>query len=257
MSVQNSLATSQFERFNQLAATNVLSASQLDGARAQRDVSKEDLASSQAQLGEVLYEIAECQIRAPFPGVVAERSIQKGEYAQVGSAVVRLVDIVHVEARAMATLELARNVHSGQHVSIRANGAEIPGTVRTIVPVGDDHSRQFEVRIAFAAQDWLVGSAVDVSLPATNARSALTVSRDALVIRHDGSYVMRVTNAGTVEQLDVTPGTAIDNVVEVTGRLVPGDRVVVRGAERLSTGQAVRVVNLTPPTAMSAQGVPR
>jgi hypothetical protein len=150
---------------------------------------------------------------------------------------------VDVEARATAALELAANVHPGQTVTVRQHGVEKSGTVRTVVPVGDDRSRQFEVRVSTGAGQWLVGAPVEVSLPASAARTAVTVPRDALVIRQNHSYVLRVTRANTVEQLDVTPGPGTEDAVEVRGPLSAGDRLVVRGAERLAAGQAVRVID--------------
>jgi multidrug efflux pump subunit AcrA (membrane-fusion protein) len=69
------------------------------------------------------------------------------------------------------------------------------------------------------------------------------VPRDALVIRQNHSYVLRITRAGTVEELDVVPGAGVDDAVEVKGPLAPGDRLVVRGGERLAAGQAVRVID--------------
>jgi multidrug efflux pump subunit AcrA (membrane-fusion protein) len=82
-----------------------------------------------------------------------------------------------------------------------------------------------------------------VSLPATATRTAVTVPRDALVIRQNHSYVLRVTRSNTVEELDVTPGAGMADSVEVSGPLAPGDRLVVRGGERLAAGQAVRVID--------------
>jgi len=244
---QHQVASSQLERFNRLAATQVLSASQLDDARAQRDVSADDVARADAQLREVQYEIAQSVIRAPFPGVVTERFTQRGEFVQMGAATARLVNTGEIEARATAALDLADNVHPGQGVSVREHGVERHGVVRTVVPVGDDRSRQFEVRVVLSDAAWLVGTPVEVSLPASAARTAVTVPRDALVIRQNHSYVLRVTRANTVEQLDVTPGVGVADAVEVRGPLAPGDRLVVRGAERLAAGQAVKVIDATPP----------
>src|ERR1700722_3953901 len=243
------VAHSQLERFNRLAATQALSASQLDDARAQRDVSSDDVARADAQLREAQYEIDQSVIRAPFPGVVTERFIQRGEFVQVGAATVHLVDTGDVEARATAALDLAANVHPGQSVTVRDHGIEKAGTVRTVVPVGDERSRQFEVRVALASQEWLVGTPIEVNLPAAAARAAVTVPRDALVIRQNHSYVLRVTRANTVEQLDVTPGVGVADAVEVRGALSPGDRLVGRGAERLAAGQSVRVIATDPPAA--------
>lgn len=241
------VASSQLDRFNRLAATQALSASQLEDAKAQREVSNDDVARADAQLREAQYEINESVIRAPFPGVVTERFIQRGEFVQIGAATVRLVNTADVEARATAALDLAANVHPGQPVSVRDHGIEKSGIVRTIVPVGDDRSRQFEVRVTLTSPEWLVGTPVEVSLPASAAHAAVTVPRDALVIRQNRSYVLRVTRSNTVEQLDVTPGVGMADAIEVRGPLAPGDRLVVRGAERLAPGQAVKIIATEPP----------
>ena len=82
-----------------------------------------------------------------------------------------------------------------------------------------------------------------MSLPSAAVRTAVTVPRDALVIRQNHAYVLRLTRTDTVEELDVTPGAGIADVVEVRGPLAAGDRLVVRGGERLAAGQAVRVID--------------
>ncbi len=240
---QQQFNSSQLERYNRLAATQALSASQLEDARAQREMSTDDLTRVEAQLREVQYDIGQSVIRAPFPGVVTERFIQRGEYLQTGAATVRLVNTGDIEARATAALSLAGNVRAGQLVTVRDHGIEKSGRVRTVVPVGDDRSRQFEVRVSLASSEWLVGTPVEVSLPSAAVRTAVTVPRDALVIRQNHSYVLRVTRADTVEELDVTPGAGIADAVEVRGPLSAGDRLVIRGGERLAAGQAVRVVD--------------
>ncbi len=239
---QTSLAKSQVDRYDQLASTHVLSTSQLEEARAQLDMTGADVTRADSQLRQAQQELADSGIRAPFAGVVTERFIQQGEYLPVGAATVRLVNTGQIEARATAALEFAANIRPGQIVMVRERERERPGKVRVVVPVGDDRSRQFEVRVVFENADWLVGTPIEVSLPTAPARQAVTVPRDALVIRANRSYVLRVTKAGTVEELVVTPGVAMADLVEVRGALAAGDRLVVRGAERLSDGQTVTIV---------------
>ena len=111
------------------------------------------------------------------------------------------------------------------------------------MPVGDDRSRQFEVRVLLGSPEWLVGTPVEVSLPSAAVRTAVTVPRDVLVIRQNHSYVLRVKRANAVEELDVTPGAGIANVVEVRAPLAAGDRLDIRGGERLASGRAVRVID--------------
>jgi RND family efflux transporter MFP subunit len=239
---QAALAKAQADRFSQLLTTHVLSVSQVDEARAQSDMAREDVARITAQLRQAEYETAQSEIRAPFAGVVTERFVQRGEYVNVGAAVVRLVDTQTVEARATAALALASGVKPGQAVSVRARGEEQMGTIRTLVPVGDDRSRQFEVRVLLEHPGWLVGTAVDVSLPAGATKLAVVVPRDAIVLRNRGAYLFRVTRTNTVEELAVEPGASVAGMVEVAGAVVAGDRVVVRGGERLQPGQPIAVL---------------
>lgn len=181
-------------------------------------------------------------IRAPFDGVVSERYAQRGEYLQVGAAVAHLVDTGRLEARVLAPLALASRLQAGQEVEVRQAGQSRPLKVRTVVPVGDERSRQFELRVALPPGFALVGAAIDVAIPEDGGATTLTVPRDALVLRDARTYVMRVTAENTAEPVDVAAGAARDARVEVRGELHAGDRVVVRGAERLSPGQAVNVV---------------
>jgi len=239
---QRELAASQLGRLERLAPGNAVAQTQLDEARAQRQMAEQDLASAEARARSIEHELAETEIRAPFDGVVSERYAQRGEYLQAGAAVAHLVDTGHLEARVLAPLALAPRLQAGQQVEVRQAGQSRPLKVRTVVPVGDERSRQFELRVALPPEFALVGAAVDVAIPEDGGLAALTVPRDALVLRDARTYVMRVTADNTAEAIEVAPGAARDARVEVRGELHAGDRVVVRGAERLSPGQAVNVV---------------
>jgi len=53
--------------------------------------------------------------------------------------------------------------------------------------------------------------------------------------------VFKVNADMSVEQVSVITGLGDGGNVEVIGKLSPGERVVVRGAERLNTGMQVTV----------------
>ena len=238
---QAELARAQLERYESLAATKIYPQSQLDEARAQLDMAGHDVARLDAQLDHAKYETEQSKIRAPFAGVVTERFTQRGEYLQVGAAVARVVNTNNLEARATAALAFASSVKAGQHSIVRVAGDERHATVRAIVPVGDDRSRQFEIRLALTKAAWPVGTALEVSVPTGAERSAVVVPRDAIVIRQSHSYVMRVGQNGTVERREVDAGSTVDDFVEIRSGVAAGDRLVVRGSERLEPGQAVIV----------------
>ena len=95
------------------------------------------------------------------------------------------------------------------------------------------------MRIAADDPSWVVGSPVRVALPNSDPRQMVAVPRDALVLRGDEIFVLRVTSNNTVEKVNVATGIGLGSLVEVIGNVSGGDRVVTRGAERLRPGQEV------------------
>ena len=120
------------------------------------------------------------------------------------------------------------------------------GTVRTMVPFGDGRSHMFELRIDISPVPWRVGESVRLAVPTAEPVEVLAVPRDALVLRRDGATVFRITEDGTAERVPVQPGLGDGMLIGVTGGLNRGDRVVVRGAERLRPGQPVRILDDNP-----------
>jgi multidrug efflux pump subunit AcrA (membrane-fusion protein) len=98
-----------------------------------------------------------------------------------------------------------------------------------------------ELRIALADRSWRVGAPVRVEIAPQSLKAVVTVPRDAVILRQGASYVMRVKSDNTAERVAVNIGPGYANHVQIDGLLQAGDRVVVRGGERLEPGQAVKV----------------
>ncbi len=233
---------SQVTRLEQLARSNNAAATQLDEARSSRDVLKQEIAGAEISRAQIAYRIEKSRVTAPFPGRIAERLAQPGEYVTAGAAIARLVDTVHKEVRARAPLASARFIADGMVVTVRDEYQEAKNPIRTVIPVGDERSRMIEIRIALEQPDWVIGGAVRVALPSTEVRKLVTVPRDALVLRGNETYVYRVGVDQTAERVDVTTGIGLGTMVEVIGDIAPGDQLIVRGGERLRPGQPVTIV---------------
>lgn len=242
---QLELATRQEQRYAQLAAQQNIARAQYEQLRADRDMLVQDRARAQALLAQTRHQRTQMTVRAPFAGVVAEREVQLGEYLTTGDAVARVVDTAAQEVRVRAPVDLGRHLAVGTPVLVRVAGAERPHPVSALVPVGDEASRQLELRIAMSASELPVGSAVDVGMPSAAVRSVVAVPRDAVVIRPEGDFVWRVDGAGKAERLAVETGAEVGDLVEVAGSVRVGDRLIVRGGERVEPGQAVTFQDLS------------
>lgn len=122
-----------------------------------------------------------------------------------------------------------------------AAGLEAEGQVRTVVAVGDENTHQFELRLDVEAGMFPAGQTLRVAVPTSELRDVLVVNRDALVLRPEGISVFVVDQNETVRQVPVVAGIGSGSLIEVQGDVQAGDRVVIRGNERLRPGQAVAI----------------
>jgi RND family efflux transporter MFP subunit len=232
----------QVDRIAQLARTNTSAEAELDQLRAERDMLAQELAASATARERTLYDIERTRIAAPFPGVVVERLANPGEYLERGMAVVRLVNIDSLEIRAQAPIESLRSVRPGDVLQVR-NGLTVAETrVRSVVPVGDRISRMLELRLALEGPDWVVGEPVRVAISQGRPVAALTVPRDALVLREGATFLYKITPDNIARRVDVVTGEGVGDRIVVQGDLHHGERVIIRGAERLQDGHPVRLL---------------
>jgi RND family efflux transporter MFP subunit len=238
---QRGMSERQLKRIEQLANSSI-SQTQLDEVRSQLAVLTAQLQQAQVGQRSAEHDLRQTELRAPFPGVVTERLAQRGEYVTTGAAIAHLVDTVHLEVRAQGPLSLASLVRPAMELPVKTGTKQFPASVRTVVPVGEDRSRQFELRLTLADSALSVGTPIEIGLPEREAGDALVVPRDAIGLRQDGNYLMRIRADGTAERVAVVSDIADGDLAAVRGNISAGDTVVVRGIERLQDGQRVKVV---------------
>ncbi|NNF51218.1 MAG: efflux RND transporter periplasmic adaptor subunit [Gammaproteobacteria bacterium] len=238
-------------RLEKLAAQNVAAKSQLDATESDLQVARKELEIARARLGLAEVELNVTKIKAPFSGVVSERFKFRGERVSAGDTVVRLVNQEAIEVVARAPLSSVSYVEVGDELALFNDRLRSQGMVRTLVPVGDPRSHMFEMRIDIPAADWRIGETVRVVVPSQAREARLAVPRDALVLRRDSTSVYRVTSDNMAERIEVATGVSSGGWVAVSGDLREGDRIIIRGAERLRPGQPVSILGGDPGAAGS------
>ena len=241
LKAQLKFRASSLKRFEQLMASNNAAATQLDEAQSQLDITSQEIKRAEVAIAQIKRRIAQTQVLAPFPGVVAERLVQTGEFVSRGEQVARLVDTEHREIRAQAPLSVAGWIREGMQLSIEHNDLESLSPISYVIPIGDERSRMFEIRVAATDPAWIIGSPVRIALPNSEPRDLVAVPRDGLVLRGANIFVMRVNNDNTVEKIAVETGIGLGVFVEVIGKVDKGDLIVTRGGERLEAGQLVSI----------------
>jgi len=230
----------ELARYQSLAESNLASRTQIDQTRSERDVAQSGLRVARSRLAQVADQIERTRIRAPFPGVVAQRLVQAGERVATGTQIMRIYNPNDLEVVARAPLSYYRFVQTGDELAVRVGEDVIPAPLRTLVSQGTEQSHVFELRLTMQ-ENLPVGQAVRVTIPTADVREVLAVPRDALVLRGDGASVYVIDAENTARRVSVAVGIGSENMIEVRGAIQPGDRVVIRGNERLRAGQEVRV----------------
>ncbi|RLA28076.1 MAG: efflux RND transporter periplasmic adaptor subunit, partial [Gammaproteobacteria bacterium] len=156
---------------------------------------------------------------------------------------------------ARAPLNAVNFVQEGDVLELHNDYGDGEGSIRTIVPFGNPQSHMFEVRLNVDPEIWTVGESVRLSMPTAMTKEVLAVPRDALVLRREGAFVFRINSDDTAEQVNVMTGLGAGSLIEVIGDLRSGDRVVIRGAERLQDGMAVDVGEMAGATGSATQAL--
>ncbi len=237
---------SEVRRNERLATQNNAALTRLDELRADREVARSELQISQVRLKQAQEELRRHVIRTPFAGVVVERLMRRGERAVTGDNVVRVIDSRALEVQAWVPLETLDFVHDGDSLTLKINGQEISAPVRALVAAGNARSRLLDLRISLDDGVWTAGQTVRVALPVAKEKTVLAIPRDALVLRRDGAFVFRVDAENKAQRVTVKPGVASGALVAVSGELNVGDKVVVRGGERLRPGSTVKILDEAP-----------
>lgn len=235
-------------RSSKLARSKLTSETAVDQLQSDYDVAMAEHDAAQARLALIDDRLTRTRVAAPFGGYVTERLKMAGENVSEDTPVVRLVGLDNLEIEASAPLRYVRYVHKGMSLAARGFDARGSAVLRALVSIGADESRQFIMRLDFNGAEWLPGTPVQIAIPTEDRIERLVIPRDALVLRRDGAFVFLVSADNTAERIAVVPGIGAGDLISVSGALEPGDRVVIRGGERLRPGQPVRLADAKAPS---------
>ena len=228
------------------ASGNAVPRFNVDQAEANRDIAEADLQVARALLAQTDDQLSRSRLTAPFAGVVSDRVRRAGEEVARGEVIARIVNPDELEIRMFVPLRHVRAVQAGHEVDVVADDREFTARVSSIVPAGDPRSQSFEVLIKAPPVEGLLaaGNTVNVRLPLGEPQRRLSVPRDALVIRADGLYIVKLNGEQRAERVAVKAGVADGDWIAVDGTLKAGESVVVRGAESLRGNEKLDVVGV-------------
>ena len=182
------------------------------------------------------------RITAPFNGVVTERLVHPGALVGPGADPVVLVieEIAHLRLVVAIPEENTGGIVHGARVEFRVPAypeRNYAGTVARIAHALDPKTRTMAVELDVLNRDGSLspGMYPSVKWPVRRARPALFVPKTSVVTTAERTFVIRKEN-GHAEWVDITKGNTEGDLVEVSGNLQPGDKIVRRATDEIREG---------------------
>ena len=235
-------------------------------AQAEYDISEARYKRVVATIDAAKFGVREAQVAvdntrivAPFDGTVLKKNADVGEIvaplagaASSKAAVVTIADMSSLEVDADVSEANITRVASQQNCEIALDAypqQRYPGYVTNIVPTADRAKATVMVKIKFKQYDQRVlpemGAKITFLAPGssshgTNVKPVLTVPAVAVATRDGRQVVFQIKDERAVE-IPVTTGKKLASLIEISGGLKEGDKVISKADDQIKAGAKVFV----------------
>jgi membrane fusion protein (multidrug efflux system) len=229
------LARMREARESDLLDQGLISQDDYDRTRSELNVLEAELRLTEAQLEKT-------RIRAPFRGLIGLRRVSEGAALTPQTRIVTLQALDTVKIDFSVPERYAGRIRAGDTVDFRVEGLEetFVGEIYAVEPAVDPNTRSLMARAQTANPDGVLlpGAFADIEVVVHEIEDALAVPATAIIPELGGKKVF-VVEEGRAQPRPVETGIRAESEVQILRGLVPGDRVIVTGVQRLSTGLVV------------------
>ncbi len=231
----------------------------LDTARSDVDQARAAIKQAEANLVLAEYDLKHTKIIAPIGGKIGRTSVYKGDY--VAPSLGTLARIVQMDP-----IRVSFPVTDRDFLKLRENNGTRPLEerlrIRLRLPTGTipevEGKHDFEDNVMSADTATILARArfdnpqgllvpdgyVTVLADLADAPPMPTITQDALITQTDGDYVYVVDGEGIANLRRVKSGAVLDGMVPVTEGLKAGERVVIKGMQKVVQGTPVEVATV-------------
>jgi len=210
-------------------------------------VAASEVAQAKAALDQAQLNLRDAYVRAPFSGILQTRTVQTGQYIQVGTVMATLVRRDPLLLRFKVPERDAARIVVGRAANfrIREVDQEFTSKIVHVAESADESSRMVDLtaEIKDSANELLrPGSFAEVTVPVSGAREAPVVPQTAVRPSERGFLAFVIENDTAAERVLNLGMRTAEGLVEVTSGLKAGEMLVVRGGEALRNGVLVRMI---------------
>lgn len=243
--VQLKNAKKNYDRFSALIEKKSISQKVFDDSKVEYDVASENLISAKAKLNELSIQKSKKIIKAPYSGVIVEKSININEWLDTGSQIATIVNTQELEVIFNLPISFIGGLKNGDEYDINISDEIIKAKLYAAIPSGDKLTRTFPVRFKADSGEKFIfdGASAKINFAKESKSVALVINRDAVIKRFNMDVVFTVVN----DKAEMIPVKIITyfglNAAIMADGLVEGMPIVTKGNERVFPDMQVQVLN--------------
>ena len=201
------------------------------------------LAQLDAQLTDIVHDLEDTQLVAPFAGRVAKRFVDEGTVIAAGSPVLEIIDDTQLEAWVGLPPAAANALQVGEQRELLISGEPMEATVQSLAPDVQQATRTRNVilRLHTDEQTALPGQVVRLTIDEKVSDTGYWVPTTALTRGARGLWSLYVVENDIVTRRDIELLDTVGTESFVRGTLQSGDQIVASGAHRVVVGQRVKI----------------
>lgn len=233
-------------RFEKLAASDVIPASDLEKITTQEAALAAALNAASARLQEARRLLGETVLKAPFSGTVTGLHLQPGEWAVPGQPAIELTGDGDIELLVEVPETVVGHLAADQVVQIELpfyRGRRVQGRIDSVAKVALTGGRLFPVKVDLVPEPEVKAGLTAQLIVDLSTEGALTVPLASVVNPGASQPCIFIYHQGRVIKRTVTVEGIIGDRIIVRGKIAEGDRVVLSGQSRLAHGDSVEVVS--------------
>lgn len=182
--------------------------------------------------------LEDCNLYAPFSGVIAEKTAESGQNTVPGMPVVKLVAVNQLKVKvAVPETEIA-NISMAQPAQIQVpalNGRKYEGSVIEKGIVANPLSRSYEVKIKVnnIDKDLMPGMVTEVSLSDSETNAQFIIPAQIVQLDEKNQTFVWINENGTAKRRFISCGDYTATGVVVLSGLSNGDEIITEGQQKV------------------------
>lgn len=188
--------------------------------------------------------VKECHITAPWDASISELFVTVGDEVKPMSRLATLIDETNLEVSIGVPENEFSRIHEGLEAQVVIPALDYLSSDASVNEIGvlaSLVSHSYNVRLTFHQQPkgLKAGMACKVSLQ-TDQQKRIIVPASAVKVDDNGRYIWVVNADDQVEKRAVTAGKFAGTGVSIESGVNMGDRIIVEGSQKVSTGMKVQ-----------------